>query len=171
MASLGQGATADCGPLLSGPEADEGLDPLVDRVGAAVGERGGSVEVVGLGDEDDLGKRIPCGEFVGELGDEGDGVLSVKVADEGDHEIVVGFSFDSVGGGRNPDSLGGISGGVVAGAERVFHEGGVVIVVVIGLGIADESESEFGFGARCSVCGIGRDPVGGEAVVGNGEGG
>lgn len=57
---------------MPGPKADEGLDPLIDRVGAPIGDRCSSVEMIGFGEEGDLGIRVPGGEVVGAEQDPGE---------------------------------------------------------------------------------------------------
>ena len=108
--------------LLECAEADEGFDALVDGVGAAVGDGRGSIEIVGLGEEGDFGFGAPVGEVVGELRDEGDGVLGVEVSHVGDDQIVVGIRFDGEGFGGHDNSLCGVSGDVVRAAEGVLDE-------------------------------------------------
>lgn len=117
--------------LLPGPEADEGLDPLVDRVGAPIGNRCGAIEMIGFGKEGDFGVRVPGGEFVGEFRDEGDRVLGEEVSDVGDDEIVVGFSLNGERVRGDYDSLGGVSEKVIACSKSVFHECVVFVPVVV----------------------------------------
>ena len=99
--------------LLGGAEADEGADAFVDGVGAAVGDGGGAIEVVDLGEEGDFRVGIPGGEVVGELRHQGDGVLGEEVAGIGDDEVVIGFCLDGEGGGGDCELPGGVSGEVV----------------------------------------------------------
>ena len=77
--------------LLRCQKSEEGLDLIAHRRGTAIGDGGGSIEIIRFGEEDDFGIGIPGYEIVRELWYQCDRILSVEISLVGDHEIIIDF--------------------------------------------------------------------------------